>query len=65
MEIKIGDELPNHSTVVAIKNDTVLALTPRGKDPYATWSINMATGDCYSGHYFSNILDAAKDFDRR
>ena len=57
-----GDRLPNGATVVAIRNDVVLALRPgHVYDPYVTWSIGP-DGGTYSGHYHNHLDEAVADF---
>jgi hypothetical protein len=35
------------------------------RDEYVTWIYNHDHDGCFSGHYFDNIVDAAKDYEER
>ena len=66
-EVKI--KLRNGAEVIKTKTDStggiVLACWARNvNDEYITWEVN-SKGDTYSGHYFSNVEDAEKDYSVR
>lgn len=75
MNVEIGDPpskfitLTNGAQVLAQREDfdgglVVLAFRNEDYEPYITWCSSPA-GECYSGHYFSSIADAAQDWEAR
>lgn len=57
--------LVNGATIVARRNDIVLAVWPRGDSfEYITWAID-SDGATRWGHYFDDVADAALDFNER
>jgi len=46
--------------------DVVLCYAPASTyHPYVTWDYNHSTGGLSTGHYFDNLVEAAKDFESR
>lgn len=46
-------------------NIILVKLTDNKYTPYVTWVEDSKTGATFSGHYFTNIKDARKDFEKR
>lgn len=64
--LKKGDVLKNGATVLAVRNNTVLADRGNVYEPYVTWEFRAADGsDTFWGHYFSDLTTAVLDFEER
>lgn len=66
----IGSKLPNGAIISALikRNDgtfTVLAHWPdNGRRQWITWRCDH-DGNCFLGHYFTNLVEAAADLQER
>jgi len=62
--IRPGESLENGCTLLGLRDNGdgfgVVLAVERGSLGYATWSINLRTGDTFSGHYFESIAEAAQ-----
>ena len=66
-----GEKLPNGATILEIEYDNnnlmgIVLARVSGFQPYVTWEIyrgDLASTSC--GHYFSNLVEAALDFQER
>ena len=62
-----GDTLNNGATVIDAKPCNAPHLCKvvcSFGSEFVTWTMNLQTGGCFGGGYFSNVSDAVKDFSR-
>ena len=58
-------ELINGAHVIEKTGDIVIAIWERPpKVEYVTWAVD-ALGNTFSGHYFTNLIDACEDYIKR
>lgn len=57
--------LPGGAQLIVVREGTFPVVLAKWKGEFVTWFVNPSDRAVYSGHYFTDILDAAKDFSTR